>query len=422
METRATEKTGMRRVGRMQQAMAWKSLAEAVWRWVCGQVNDPVRHMLIVGLALLLTACSLPQVTAEERIFLNLSAEVLDSYRLPKQTWQGAPVGGLSGITYDRQRDQFYAISDDRSEFAPARFYTLKLGLDKTKSDRPKIQQISITAATTLTNEQGQPYPKGEIDPEGIALSPAGSLLISSEGIAKQQIPPFLNEFDRATGQWKRSLPIPQRYLPQFQDGKQVQGVGDNLGWEALSLNTSGGGGTAIEPFRLFAATESALVQDAEPAHPQQGQSRNRVLHYSLDPTRSLLVSEHLYPMDPPPEGAMFHGLTEILAIDQGGHFLSLERSFGQQGFSVKLFQFAMGGASDTSRIERFQGETLGLQPIQKKLLLDLTTLGIPLDNLEGMSFGPQLPDGHRSLVLISDDNFRAEQSTLVLLLRLQGL
>jgi len=34
--------------------------------------------------------------------------------------------------------------------------------------------------------------------------------------------------------------------------------------------------------------------------------------------------------------------------------------------------------------------------------------LGIPLDNIEGMTFGPDLPDGRRSLVLVSDNNFSA--------------
>src|SRR5579883_3148721 len=33
-----------------------------------------------------------------------------------------------------------------------------------------------------------------------------------------------------------------------------------------------------------------------------------------------------------------------------GGHFLSLERSFGINGFSVKLFQLAMSNATDTSK------------------------------------------------------------------------
>ena len=56
------------------------------------------------------------------------------------------------------------------------------------------------------------------------------------------------------------------------------------------------------------------------------------------------------------------------------------------------------------------------LQPVRKTLLLDLRTLGIPLDNVEGMTIGPDLPDGRRSLVLVSDNNFAAGQFTQFLL------
>jgi hypothetical protein len=377
--------------------------------------------LIILFIGLLTTACNLPQVSAEERLFLNLSLDFLSDYQLPKQSFQNTPVGGLSGITYDRQRGVFYAISDDRSDLAPARFYTLKMALDATTPESPKIQQVTVAGVTVITDETGQPFAKGTVDPEGIALSPLGTLFISSEGVARAQIPPFVREFNLKTGQWKRSLTIPERYKPGLKDG-QPQGVGDNLGFEALTLNVSGGSTVAIEPFRLFTATESALMQDSSPEHPQQGASRNRMLHYSVDPTHSLRVSEHLYPMDPPATGASFHGLTDLLAIDQGGHFLSLERSLGPDGFSVKVFQLTLGGASDTSMIDRFQGRLPGVRPIQKQLLLDLNQLRIPLDNLEGLTLGPRLPDGSPSLVIISDDNFSEKQVTQVLLFRLRGL
>jgi len=54
-----------------------------------------------------------------------------------------------------------------------------------------------------------------------------------------------------------------------------------------------------------------------------------------------------------------------------------------------------------------------------KHLVLDLSKLpelGSPalpkIDNIEGMSFGPDLPNGHRSLVLVSDNNFNPDQIT----------
>ena len=58
-----------------------------------------------------LTACeNLPQVSAEDRLFLDISLDFLGEYELPKQTFQETKFGGLSGLTYDRKNDLFYAI------------------------------------------------------------------------------------------------------------------------------------------------------------------------------------------------------------------------------------------------------------------------------------------------------------------------
>jgi hypothetical protein len=382
----------------------------------------PLLLVLVLGLGLLTSACGLPQVTAEERLFLNLSADFLGEYELPKQAFADTPVGGLSAIAYDRRRDRFYALSDDRSEQAPARFYTLKLDLDSTNPSQPKLRQVTIEKVTTLKAADGQPFARFTIDPEGLVLSPSDSIFVSSEGVTREGVPPFVSEFDLQTGQWRRSLVIPERYLADAsEESKQTRGIRDNQGFESLTLNPGGYGATAVEPFRLFTATESPLAQDLDRTDPKRPLA-NRMLHYMVEDGRSLLVSEHFYPLEPTPTAAFSHGLTELLAIDQGGHFLSLERSFGLTGFKVKLFQLASGGATDTSAIASLKGGAKGIQPIRKKLLLDLSTLGIRLDNLEGMAIGPRLPDGSQSLILVSDDNFQAKQVNQFLLLRLKGI
>jgi hypothetical protein len=47
---------------------------------------------------------------------------------------------------------------------------------------------------------------------------------------------------------------------------------------------------------------------------------------------------------------------------------------------------------------------------------MDFNLAGLDkVDNLEGMSWGPTLANGHRSLVLISDDNFSADEVTQLL-------
>ena len=51
-----------------------------------------------------------------------------------------------------------------------------------------------------------------------------------------------------------------------------------------------------------------------------------------------------------------------------------------------------------------------------KTEVLDLNTLGLTLDNLEGMTFGPRLADGRRSLLIASDNNFTSGQVSQFLL------
>ncbi|MFM7580137.1 MAG: esterase-like activity of phytase family protein, partial [Microcystaceae cyanobacterium] len=87
-------------------------------------------------------------------------------------------------------------------------------------------------------------------------------------------------------------------------------------------------------------------------------------------------------------------------------------------GFGAKLFQVINANATDTSQVSSFQDGTTGLIPLKKQLLLDLSTLKIDLDNLEGLAFGPHLADGSPTLLLVSDDNFREEQITQFLLFR----
>ena len=356
--------------------------------------------VLVLGIG----GCAIPQVSAEERLFLDLSVDYIDQVILPAADFAGTEVGGLSAITYDRDRSCYYALSDDRQ--AP-RVYTLKLELSP-----QGIAAAQITAVTPLTAADGGPL--APFDGEGMALTPQSTLMVSSEGIVSQQANPSIQEFDLATGRLLQSLRIPRRYLPD-EETPQTQGIQENIGFEALTISAPGG---AYEPFRLFVATEGPLRQDldTDPEIPY----KNRWLHYLIGPDQSTLIAEHWYPMDTAPLGAIVNGLSEIAAIDSGGHFLSLERAYGLQGLSIRLYQLATGGASDTSAIVSLSGDISGISPIRKRLLADLTA-SAP-DNLEAMTLGPRLADGSQSLILASDNNFDPRQTTQIRLLTLQGL
>jgi hypothetical protein len=371
-----------------------------------------VRFLLSISLLLFaIAACSVPpQVLARSRTFPAISLEFIDAYEIPAIKFQDTLIGGLSAITYDREKDCYYALSDDRSKQAPARFYTLKLELQSSDTGTITIKNIKIDKVTFLTDETGKQYPAGSIDGEGIALSPRRTLFISSEGNPTQNITPFIGEFDLETGQKKLDIPLPKRFLA---DPKTDKGIRENLAFEPLTVNQTGL--LKDDPFRVFTATESALTQDVSDVDSE----RIRFLHYVVNPFGDpILVAEHLYLLEPIEADSIYHGLTELYALKKEGYLLSLERDFRLTGAGAKIFQVIVGNATDTSKIDSLK-EITAIQPLKKELVLDLQDLNIYLDNLEGMTVGSLLPDGSRSLVLVSDNNFNEEQVTQLLLFRL---
>ncbi|MBD2178562.1 esterase-like activity of phytase family protein [Pseudanabaena sp. FACHB-1998] len=386
-----------------------------------------VSLLLSLGIVILSGLTALP-VLASDRTFLNVSLDFINEYQLPKQKFENTPVGGLSGLAYDRFENIFYAISDDRSEFSPARFYALRLQFAP-KSANPQLENVEVIGLNILKDKKGNTYPQGEIDPEAIALTGDRTVLIASEGVASKGIDPFIDEFDLLTGKKLRSLPIPSRYLPKTEATEPNQipnskgrnnpeilprGVRDNLGFEAMTVIRDSVG----DPYRVFTITENALAQDAQTDTSQPSESR--FLHYLVGNIAPLIVAEHRYPVEAMTSPINQIGVNEIIALDRGGHFLTLERSNGANGLSAKIWQIFTGSADDTSSITSFRASP-NLRSIRKKLVLDLAILGIKLDNLEGMAIGPKLADGSQSLILVSDDNFSNDQVTQFLFFRLQS-
>ncbi len=324
-------------------------------------------------------------------------------------TFQKTAIGGLSGITYDPKKNLYYAISDDRGQKAPARFYTLKIDLSKGKLTNGGVVPVGVT---TLLNENGQKFPTGQTDTEGIALTSKDTVFISSEGDVSQLINPFIKEFILSSGKEITTLPIPQKFLPD-KNGKQ--GIRNNLAFESLTITPN--------EKKLFTATENALIQDGSEAKPNTS-TPCRILQYNL--LTKQLEKEFLYQTEPVASlldisKHFASGLSDLLAIDNRGDFLSLERTFTGLGFYIALFQVSLEEADDIHNIESMkQADTKNIKPVQKKLLLDLRKLDVLLDNIEGLTFGSKLPDGQPSLILVSDNNFNSLQRTQILAFRLR--
>ena len=113
------------------------------------------------------------------------------------------------------------------------------------------------------------------------------------------------------------------------------------------------------------------------------------------------------------------NGLVELLPLSTQS-LLAMERSFSVgapgTGNTIKLYDVDLSDADNVNGFDSLALLLGSITPVEKTLLLDLDTLGIPLDNIEGMTFGPDLPDGRRSLILVSDNNFSPAAFTQFLL------
>ncbi len=328
-------------------------------------------------------------------------------------------VGGLSGIAYNQAQNSYYAISDDRSNINPARFYTLQINLSDGRLDNG---DVSFTQVTTLLDGQGNPFPANSLDTEGIALTENGSVYISSEGEVRPDIPritnPFVNEFS-LSGQQLSELPIDNKFFAV--DGT-TKGIRNNLAFESLTLTPDGR--------YLYTATENALAQDG-PAATLTDKSLSRIVKYDL--TTGQVVAEFVYEVDKvnnapiPANSFANNGLVELLAIDDNGTLLALERAFSNGvGNTVKLYEIQTQNATNISSLDDIFSEAdntvVGVDAfVTKKLLVDFQAdLGIVPDNLEGLALGPVLADGRQSLIVVSDNNFSATQTTQFIALALE--
>jgi hypothetical protein len=332
----------------------------------------------------------------------DVALELVGEAILPTGTlFEGTTVGGLSSITYDADSGAFYALADDQSVIDPARFYTLDIALGDGRLDDGDVSFVDVT---TLLAPDGQPYPAASFDPEGLTLTRRGELIVTSEGIATRNIAPWVRRYD-VDGTYLGDLDVPAAFDPTG----PTHGVRQNLAFEAAAVTPRGN--------RLFVGMEGALVQDGPAASLTLG-SPARILRYQLGSGR--LDRQYIYPTDPiaeppvPPTAFAVNGLVELLPLDQE-RMIAMERSFSVgapgTGNTVKLYLVSLERATNVNGAESI-ADVRRLRPARKMLLLDLRTLGIPLDNIEGMTFGPELPDGRRSLVLVSDNNFAATQFT----------
>jgi 3-phytase/alkaline phosphatase D len=317
-------------------------------------------------------------------------------------------IGGLSGLYFDQAKNKLFAVSDDRGAVNDFRFYEFDLKIDD------KSFSVSASNVVFLKDADGKPFKKDFLDCEGI--TPMGDdLIISSEGWINHApvIMPELLIFSR-DGKLKSKLDVPEKFLPA-KDQVLEKGIRDNLAFEGLSATP--------DQSVVFVGTEEAINQDDRVSTPTHA-STIRIIQYK----DKKAVKEFAYTLEMPPSVKVAGltvgdtGLSDLLAIDEHT-FYSIERSFLQLAKRnvIRIYKNTItANTTDVSGIDALKKGHF--TPVEKELLANLDDFTSSfakdfqtLDNIEGITFGPKLSNGHQTLILVSDNNFNRKQRTLFL-------
>lgn len=331
-----------------------------------------------------------------------------------KQQFQESTVGGLSGIDYDPASGTWILVSDDRSDFNAARFYTASLDYDE-----DTFKELVLQDVIYFRQQNTKPYPNrrqsGEIaDIEDIRFDPSDSTIwYISEGDRKRRLNPFIRQATQE-GDFISEFPVAPMFIMR---AEREVGPRHNLAFEGLSFSQ--------DKQSLWVAMEAPLWQDG-PVPTALAGGMVRLTQYSR---QGEVINQVAYPVDAIPEAPAKgkfadNGVTAMLALDDK-RFLVVERAAVQNDKGefhnfIRIYAADISQASDISAIASLTA-TSEYQPVTKELLLELTPLTVAVpDNIEGIAWGPLLDNGNKSLVLVSDDNFNRSQITQFLAFELK--
>lgn len=359
-----------------------------------------------------LAACSssrhTPQSGAPGFGQLKLIGQQIIPHNFP---FEGTVTGGLSGIDYDAAHQQYYLICDDRSALQPARFYTARLYFTPASFD-----SMRFTGVTYLRQANGNTYPGNKEnaaltpDPEAMRLNPRnGTLVWSSEGerIVNEKdtilTHPSITSISR-DGHYIDTFVLPE----QFRMHADARGPRRNGVFEGLGFTADGR--------YLYVSLEEPRYEDGPRAALQPNGAYTRLIKFDAGSRKP--VAQYAYELAPiahPPQPAnafSVNGIADILVLSDH-QLLTLERSFssGVKGCVIRLYLTDLRQATDISHTNALKGQK-NFTPAKKTLLYDFTTLNSYIDNIEGVTFGPVLPNGHRSLVFAADNNFSDKEET----------
>ena len=376
-----------------------------------------MRSFLFLYFVFFTLSCSTSKKTTASLTPEKINAlHFIGEYDIPHNLdYNNTTVGGLSGIDYDATHNLYYLVSDDRSDINPTRFYTANIFLSEKGIDR-----VHFVDVINMLQPDGYVYPNKKQDalhvpdPEAIRYNPVtGQLVWSSEGerivTVKDTIleNPSVNVI-ATNGKYISSYTLPANLVMQaIEKGPRHNSVLEGI--------------TFADNYKtLFASVEEPIYEDGPRAEITGNTAYIRILKFNT--TSKVNTAQYAYKLDPvaypaiPSSAFKLNGVPDILSISNN-KLLVIERSFstGRLACTIKVFMADLNEASDISTIPSLKANT-DFKSATKKLVLNMDDLGIYIDNIEGVTFGPLLPNGHKTLLFIADNNFSLLEKSQILL------
>ncbi len=321
----------------------------------------------------------------------NIQLTYLDDFALPGELEVDATeVGGLSGI--DFYKGEYYLVCDQPSN---PRLYKAEIPLINRS-----IDTVIISEAIKLDKEEAF-FKESTPDLEAIRFdTEKNEIVISSEGSINSGKNPAVFHLSK-DGEFLRNYKIPEYFEASGKQRPRHNGVFEGL---AESFDKLG----------YWVGMELPLRKDGPKPKIYQTNSPVRITKFNKETGKA--EKQFAYHLDGisklPINWFAVNGLTEILEYAED-KFLVLERAFsagyGSNGNTVKIFEVDASKATNTLEMENLK--KADYREAEKRLIFDFKSVKNFLeeeiiDNIEGMTFGPELPNGKRSLILVSDDNF----------------
>ena len=270
-------------------------------------------------------------------------------------------------------------------------------------SDRHGLRFTGSSAMIAASNTVSHRF-----DPEGFRFGPDQSMFVSDE------YGPVLIHFS-ADGKELKRFELPAHLLVANPDADKkkenlanTSGRASNRGMECLALSSDG--------TKLVGLMQSALIQDGERTDDGIIAGRNcRLVEIEISTGR---LREFVYQMD-----GEEYGNSEIVAYGPE-EYLVLERDSvaGKQAGYRKLVHVTLAGATNIAGTKKLPAGNLPSEivPVPRTVFLDLLDPQWELagatmpEKIEGLTFGPLLNDGRRSLLVGTDNDFESTEESLI--------